>query len=500
MCMTQIPGTNEEPKTVLELDELVTLLETEVERIKYNRIDTIFPDTGPYRRELYQAHIKFINASRQYSQLAFIAANRTGKTLTGAYIMTCHLTGIYPSWWQGRRFLNAIQAWCAGKTNQKTKEILQAELLGDEMDFGTGMIPKHLIVGRPTKKQGSTNCVEIVKVRHVSGGVSVLTFKSYEQGRGGFEGTKIQVIWLDEEPEDESIYSECLIRTADEHKPGMIYCTFTPLYGLKGVALLFLPDLFATRDGSVRTDIYKFAVQTTWDDVPHLSKQMKDELYAGCLPHEREARSKGIPSLGSGAIFPIVWDTVTIDPLPFPIPPWWPKVYGFDTGWKCNAAVWLTQNPDDNILYAYAEYYAGQEHVAIHTHAIKQRGDWITGAADAFAVNQQDGAKMIDLYRAEGLNLVNAKKTDRDSGILKIQQLFDSGQLKIFSTCVNLLRELRRYQRDEKGQIVKKDDHAVDAFRYAVATGLDWLETPPDDHPHNDFYDDIGQRDRHTGY
>lgn len=482
------------------VDELLELLENEVNTIKYNKIDTIFPDTGPYRRELYVAHMKFIAASSHYSQLAFIAGNRTGKTMVGAYIMTCHLTGLYPKWWTGRKFLNPIRAWAVGKTNQKTKEILQFELLGESDELGTGMIPRHLIIGKPIKKQGTPDAIEIVKVRHASGGASLLAFKSYEQGRGGFEGTKQQCIWLDEEPEDESIYSECVIRTADKFNPGIIWCTFTPLYGLKGVALMFLPDLMATRDGSVRTDQHKFAVQTTWDDVPHLTEEMKDELYASALPHEREARRKGIPSLGSGAIFPIDWDTVIIDPLPFPIPPWWPKVYGFDTGWKCNAAVWLTQNPDDGIIYAYSEYYAGQEHVAIHTRAIKARGDWMTGAADAFAVNQQDGSKMIDLYRDEGLNLVNAKKTDRDSGILKIQQLFDCGKLKIFSTCVNLIREIRRYQRDEKGNIVKKDDHAIDAFRYAITTGMDYIETPPDSHEDNHYYEEIGTRDRHTGY
>jgi len=482
-----------------DLDELLELLQTEESKIKYNRISTIFPDNGPYRRELYAAHIKFINASAHYNQLAFIAANRVGKTETGAYIMTCHLTGIYPDWWEGKKFLNPVKAWAAGKTTSKTKEILQSALLGDDdTDFGTGMIPKHLLVGTPTKKQGAANCVDIVKVRHVSGGTSTLAFKSYEQGRGGFEGTKIQVIWLDEEPEDESIYSECLIRITDRHSPGEIRCTFTPLYGLTGVALQFLPDLYATRDGSVRTDPHKFATQTTWDDVPHLSKEQKEEMYKGSLPHEREARSKGIPSLGAGAVYPVMWDDIIITPIP--ILPWWPKVFGFDTGWEVNAAVWVAQNPDDNVLYVYSEYYAGREHIAVHTHALKQRGAWITGAADAMAVNQSDGSKMIELYINEGLNLVKANKQNRDSGIFKILQLLETGMLKIFSTCPNLIRELRRYHRDEKGKIVKKDDHAPDALRYAIDTGLEYLDTEPNKYSNNaDDYDD-SQRDKHTGY
>ncbi len=40
-----------------------------------------------------------------------MAANRVGKTEgAGGYEMTCHLTGRYPHWWEGRRFSGPVRA------------------------------------------------------------------------------------------------------------------------------------------------------------------------------------------------------------------------------------------------------------------------------------------------------------------------------------------------------------------------------------------------------
>lgn len=476
--------------------ELLQLLETKEQELHYNKFKAMYPEKGPFSRDKYPAAIALMNASSQHSQLAFIAANRTGKTTAGAYLMAMHLTGDYSSWYCGKKFSNAINAWASGKTNQKTKEIIQYELLGPINDIGSGMIPKDKIL-RITKKPGVADAIEMVEVRHASGGVSILEFKSYEQGRDGFEGTKRQVIWLDEEPQDESIYSECLMRLADPLKPGIIYCTFTPLYGLSGLALRFLPDLFANKDGHVKNQPDMFAVQISWDDVPHLTEADKKRLWDGSLPHEREARSKGIPAMGAGAIYPVLDDKIVVDP--FPIPSWWPRAYGLDTGWKCTAAIWGALNPDDNTLYIYSEYVAGQEHIAIHSHAIKERGKWIWGAGDPAGINQEDGRKIFDLFLAEGLNLEKADKRSRDSGILKVSQMFEAGKLKFFSTCTHIISDRRKYHRDEKGRIVEKDDHTLDALRYLCTTGMELLSTE-DNNIKNTDSDNEDERDRHTGY
>ena len=59
----------------------------------------------------------------------------------------------------------------------------------------------------------------------------------------------------------------------------------------------------------------KYVVFAGWQDVPHLSEEAKAGLAASYLPHERDARMKGIPSLGSGAIYPVPEEDVVCDPV-----------------------------------------------------------------------------------------------------------------------------------------------------------------------------------------
>lgn len=479
-----------------ELKELLELLEAKEQFLIHNKIKALFPAEGPYQRAHYPKHVAFMNAGKSFQERAFVAANRTGKTMTGAYELSCHLTGQYPDWWEGRKFLNAVDAWAAGISNQSTKEIQQFELLGDINALGTGLIPKDCIE-RITKKPGVADAVETVYVKHTSGGVSRCTFKSYEQGRISFQGTKKQVIWLDEEPTDPGVYSECLTRLMDKYNPGIIYCTFTPLFGLSEVVLSFLPDGNFPRNGIHPQHTQKYVTNVDWSEVPHLDEEQKRNIMASYSRHERDARSKGIPSLGAGAIYPYLEENMTCEP--FPIPSWWPRGYGMDTGWSRTAVIWGAMDPDTKIMYLYSEHYQSEAHPAIHASAIKARGNWMTGASDPAGANLSDGKKIFDMYLEEGLDLVKADKRDREGGILRVGQLFETGQLKIFNTLKNTLSEIRTYRRDEKGEILKKNDHAMDAMRYLCTTGVDYLNTPGDVDEIQDSFDS-GGRDEYTGY
>lgn len=162
-------------------------------------------------------------------------------TELGAYELTCHLTGEYPAWWEGRVFNRPVAVWVAGDTGKTTRDILQQKLLGKTSEMGTGMIPSHAI-DHTTSKAGLAEAIETVWVKHRSGGKSSLIFKSFDQRREAFQGTTIDVIWLDEEcPRD--IYTECLLRTMDTPElpgGGIIILTFTPLQGITSLVLEFL--------------------------------------------------------------------------------------------------------------------------------------------------------------------------------------------------------------------------------------------------------------------
>lgn len=232
-----------------ERRELVRLLEERERRKARRKFHDLYPETGPLRRELYRKHMQFFAAGATEWERAVIAANRIGKTWgIGAYETTCHLTGLYPAWWVGRRFDGPIDAWAAGDTAQTTRDVVQHALLGvggedSEGEIGTGMIPGDLIIGKPTAARSISGAIDTARVRHSSGGVSRIGFKSYDQGRKKFQGTAKHLVWLDEEP-PEDVYTECITRLMT--LGGHLLATFTPLEGQTQVVLKFKKFLTLT--------------------------------------------------------------------------------------------------------------------------------------------------------------------------------------------------------------------------------------------------------------
>lgn len=216
-----------------------------------------------HKLEFYSPHKKqqeFHKLGKKVKERIFMAGNRCGKTYCGSMEMAMHLTGRYPKNWKGKVFSLPIKAWAASVTLEATRDILQTSYLGDA-DSG-GCIPKEDII-HITNRRGISGAIDTVYIRHSSGGISTLGFKSYDQGREKFQGTSKDLIHLDEEP-DIGIYEECLLRTLDTE--GMILLTMTPLKGLSDICQHFMSDL---------ENPNKKIVQATWDDTNHLSKKEK---------------------------------------------------------------------------------------------------------------------------------------------------------------------------------------------------------------------------------
>jgi len=214
----------------------------------------------------------------------------------------------------------------------------------------------------------------------------------------------------------------------------------------------------------------KYLVQASWDDVPHLDEKTKAELLAATPPHLRDARSRGEPSLGAGAIYPIQLSEVVCDP--FPIPPHYPRAYALDVGWNRTAALWGAWDRETDCWYLYTEHYRGQAEPSIHATAIRARGEWIPGAIDPASRGrtQDDGAQLMVQYVELGLHLVKADNA-LEAGIYDVWQRLSTGRLKVFRTLMNWQVEYRLYRRDEKGKIVKQFDHLMDCTRYLIRTG-----------------------------
>jgi phage terminase large subunit-like protein len=448
--------------------EILRLIELESRLSRQCKIDAYYPDSGPLRRELYPKHLAFFAAGATRRERAFIAANRVGKSEgVGGFETVLHLTGRYPAWWNGRRFNRPIQAWAAGDTAKTTRDIIQRILLGPVGEFGTGMIPADCLL-RTTAKPGVADAIEGIFVKHISGGTSELILKSYDQGREAFQGTNRDLVWLDEEA-DRSIYVESLLRTMTTN--GILLLSFTPLSGLTDIVRDFLEE-----QGK---DSGKFTVQASWDDCPHLSEAAKAELLASIPPYQRQARSKGVPQLGSGAIYQIAESDIVV--TDFEIPPHHPRAYALDCGWNRTAAIWGARDNETGVIYLYSEHYQGQQQPILHAQAIKSRGSWIPGVVDPAARgrSQVDGTQLLQIYRECGLDLTEAVNAV-EAGIYQVWQLMSAGKLKVFKSLGNWLSEFRLYQRDQEGRIVKQNDHLMDATRYLIMSGRDRMRQKPE--------------------
>jgi phage terminase large subunit-like protein len=414
---------------------------------------------------------RFINASSNCTQLLAMTGNRCGKTYTGAFIMAVHLTGLYPVWWLGRKFDSPIEAWAAGISTDTTRDILQSELLGDWKNpekYGTGAIPKEHIIETINKPQ-VPGAVQSVLVRHVSGGISTLDFKSYEMSQDKFMGTAKHLIWLDEECPKE-IYTQCVTRTATTG--GIVMMTFTPEHGLTEIVKDFVYD---RKPG-------QHMETASWDDAPHLDENVKQQLMSVYTEAERMMRTAGQPSLGSGVVFPVREDDISCEP--FQIPEHWFRIIGIDLGMDHpNAVACIAWDNEANKFYLYDEYSQKGDTISMHAAAIRGRGGEripVVVPHDAFKRDPNSGKQFIKMLAEDyGLNVVmepfsNPPGPDgkpggnaREPGVSFLMKAMEEGRFKAFRTCTKFLQETKLYHRED-GKIVDRNDDMISAVRYAV--------------------------------
>jgi len=397
-----------------------------------------------------------------------MAGNQVGKTLSAAFEVAMHLTGKYPEWWTGKRFTENVR-WLAGSESAElTRKGIQRLLLGppeNEAQWGTGAIPKADVVDW-ARRQGVPDAVATINVQHYDldgkpDGISSVQLATYDQGRTKWQADTVHGVWFDEEP-PEDIYFEGITRTNTTLGPVMT--TLTPLMGVSNVVKRFYLD----KEPSTHLTMMDIA------DAEHYTPEQRAAIIASYPAHERKARTKGIPQLGSGRVFPIDDDEIKIQA--FPIPAHWPQIAGIDFGWDHpSAAARLAWDRDADCIYVIATHRQREQTPVMFAASVKPWGAWLPWAwpHDGLQHDKGSGEQLAKQYKEQGLAMHPQRATFEDgsngveAGITGMLDRMQTGRLKIFSHLTEWFEEFNLYHRKD-GLIVKKGDDLLSATRYAM--------------------------------
>lgn len=391
--------------------------------------------------------------------------NRSGKTECGAVECVYMARGIHPY----RKNRPNVFGWVVSLSQQVQRDVAQKKIL-------QYLAPEWIedIAMTVGKKGSPSGVIDQIRVKNVFGGVSVIGFKSCDQGREKFQGASLDFVWFDEEP-PKDIYDECRMRVMD--RAGDIFGTMTPLKGLT-----FVFDEIYINRGNNPEVWYEFM---EWADNPFLKKS-EIQLFESSLDEKQlESRRYGKFCVNEGLVYPEFDERIHVI-APFPIPFEWQDQISIDPGLNNPlSAHWYCTDYDGNV-YVVAEHYEAKRDIDHHAERIRRISEalgWHTDfkgrlcALIDSAANQRTlaGSKSVsELFYERGIN-VNAN-VDKNlfAGIARVKSYLkgENGKprLYIFENCVNLIRELKGYFWGEGDVPKKRDDHALDELRYYLMT------------------------------
>jgi len=334
--------------------------------------------------------------------------------------------------------------------------------MGGPGELGTGWIPKDLIE-RAVPSRGIPGAYDYVVVRHRTGGNSIVGFKSYEQGREKWMADSIDFIWFDEEPPAD-IWTEGMARLTATN--GIAILTFTPLKGLSEVVRSFYPTPDSPHKSVTRMEL---------EDALHIDEEMRFDIQKQYPIHEREARLRGIPVLGSGLIYPVP-ESVFTEAQAAALPKWWPRIGGLDLGGGSHPTAWvaLAIDLENDTYHIYDAYKQVEPRISVHAAVIRAKGTFpCAWPKDASTMDRNDGRKYREIYASHGVMMLHEHAQYLDgsvsveAGLADILNRMTEGRFKIAYHLAELMHERQLYHRNN-GKVVKEYDDLMDAMRYAV--------------------------------
>ena len=382
--------------------------------------------------------------------------NRSGKTECGAVECVYMARGVHPY----RKNKPNVFGWVVSPSLQVQRDVAQRKVL---QYLSPAWIEEvTMLSGRRGSPSG---VIDQIRVKNVFGGVSVIGFKSCDQGREKFQGASLDFVWFDEEP-PQDIYEECRMRVLD--RAGDIFGTMTPL---KGITFLY-DEIYL----NARADPQVWYEFMEWADNPYLNKKEVEALTRSLSKQQLQSRRYGRFCTAEGLVYPEFDERVHVI-QPFSIPPDWQDNISIDPGLNNPlSAHWYCVDYDGNV-YVVAEHYEAGRDIDYHAQKIREisaRIGWHTdmrGRVCALidpAANQHTlaSAKSVaELFCERGILVDTRVDKDMFAGISRVKSYLrgECGpKLYIFAGCVNLIREFKGYFWGEGDIPKKRDDHALD--------------------------------------
>ena len=445
-----------------EVLERILLIEAEQKRRAANNFLAEY-NTGEKQHLKQLAFHKCLKKNRWV-----FGGNRSGKTECGAVETVYMARGNHPY----RENRKNTFGWVVSLSREVQRDVAQAKVLHYLNPAWIADIT--MLSGK--KESPEYGVIDQIIIKNVFGGVSVIGFKSCDQGREKFQGSSLDYVWFDEEP-PKDVYEECRMRVID--KNGDIFGTMTPLKGLT-----FIYDEIYLNSGNSKDVWYEFM---EWADNPFLPEKEIKALTETLSAEQLESRRYGRFRANGGLVYPEFDENLHVIE-PFNVPIDWYDNISIDPGLKNPLSCHFYAVDYDGTVYVIAEHFEAEQTVAYHAAKIKEICDRLSWGRDKngkiralidSAANQKTLAatqSVSELFYEQGINVNPQVNKDLFSGIARVKQYLKpaSGKprLYIFSTCVNLIRELKSYRwgAGENDAPKKVDDHALDELRYYIMT------------------------------